>query len=283
MLPDGPAPKGTVLHYYQFNIGDYASHTRHLSLLEDLAFRRLLDAYYLHERPLNACSTSVARQIGMRDNKDEVESVLSEFFTLTDEGWVNKRADDEIATYHGKREQASKAGKASAEKRWLHTRLSDEPVISHGRSTDVQRTLHDRSTDVQPNINHKPITNNQETTKNKNIHSRFDAHLFLSEQGVEENLIADWMTLRRAKKLPLTETAINGVKREATKAGLLLADAITICCERGWGGFKAEWLDELKLKENRNGKYADFVAELTGSNRKDRAENVIDGNAERLD
>jgi len=35
------------MHYYQFNIGDYASHTRHLSDLEDLAYRRLLDAYYL--------------------------------------------------------------------------------------------------------------------------------------------------------------------------------------------------------------------------------------------
>jgi hypothetical protein len=197
----------------------------------------------------------------MREHEAEVETVLSEYFQLTDDGWINKRADEEIAQYHGKREQASKAGKASAAKR-----------ASNGRSTDVQ-----------PNIKHKPVTNNQETVKNKNTHSRFDAHLFLSEQGVDENLIADWMTLRRAKKLPLTETAINGVKREATKAGLLLADAITICCERGWGGFKAEWLDELKLKENRNGKYADFVAELTRSNRKDRAENVIDGNAERLD
>jgi hypothetical protein len=66
--------------------------------------------------------------------------------------------------------------------------------------------------------------------------------LFLSGQQVEEKLIDDWTTLRRAKKLPITETAINGITREATKAGLSLADALTVCCERGWGGFKAEWL-----------------------------------------
>ncbi|NDH69342.1 MAG: DUF1376 domain-containing protein, partial [Gammaproteobacteria bacterium] len=33
------------MHYYQFHIGDYKSHTHHLSLLEDLAYRRLLDFY----------------------------------------------------------------------------------------------------------------------------------------------------------------------------------------------------------------------------------------------
>jgi len=126
------------MHYYQFNIGDYASHTRHLSPIEDIAYRRLLDLYYLHERPLNSGLTSVARQINLRDYESEVKSVLEEFFTLTDDGWINVRADKEIAHYRGKIEQASRAGRASAERR------------SNARSTDVQ-----------PTNNHKPITNNQ--------------------------------------------------------------------------------------------------------------------------
>jgi uncharacterized protein YdaU (DUF1376 family) len=127
------------MHYYQFNIGDYASHTRHLTAIEDIAYRRLLDIYYLHERPLNSGSASVARQINMREYETEVKSILDEFFTLTDDGWINVRADKEIAHYRGKIEQASRAGKASAERR------------SNVRSTDVQLTN-----------NHKPITNNQE-------------------------------------------------------------------------------------------------------------------------
>ena len=133
------------MHYYQFNIGDYASHTRHLSLMEDLAYRRLLDLYYLHERPLNDCSASVARLIGMAEYHEQVEAVLVEFFEHVDGGYVNQRADKEISHFHSKLEQASRAGKASA-----------------------QRRLNARSTDVQPNNNHKPITNNQETiTKDK--------------------------------------------------------------------------------------------------------------------
>jgi uncharacterized protein YdaU (DUF1376 family) len=126
------------MHYYQLNIGDYLSHTKHLDLMEDLAYRRLLDLYYLHERPLNSGIASVARQIGMRDHENEVKSVLEEFFHLSDDGWINHRADKEIKHFHGKIDQASRAGKASAERR-----------------------MSARSTDVQLTNNHKPITNNQ--------------------------------------------------------------------------------------------------------------------------
>jgi uncharacterized protein YdaU (DUF1376 family) len=127
------------MNYYQFHIGDYTSHTRHLSPIEDIAYRRLLDLYYLHERPLNSGSASVARQINMREFEDEVKLILDEFFTLSDDGWINVRADKEIAHYRGKIEQASRAGKASAERRFNTC-----------------------STDVQLTNNHKPITNNQE-------------------------------------------------------------------------------------------------------------------------
>jgi len=131
------------MHYYQFNIGDYVSHTRHLSPIEDIAYRRLLDAYYLSEHPLNIGLTSVARQIGMREYEEEVKLVLQEFFILGEAGWTNSRADKEIAHYKSKIDQASRAGKASAERRL------------NGRSTDVP-------TDVQPTNNQEPITNKQE-------------------------------------------------------------------------------------------------------------------------
>ena len=131
--------KRVCMHYYQFHIGDYASHTRHLSLIEDLAYRRLLDFYYLHEEPIR--QREIARQIGMREHEQEVLSVLEEFFVSTEFGYLNPRADREIEHYHSKIEQASRAGKASAERRL------------NARSTD-------RSTDVQPTINQEPLTKN---------------------------------------------------------------------------------------------------------------------------
>jgi uncharacterized protein YdaU (DUF1376 family) len=206
------------MHYYQFNIGDYLSHTKHLDLMEDLAYRRLLDLYYLHERPLNSGIASVARQIGMRDHENEVKSVLEEFFNLSDDGWINHRADKEIKHYHSKIDQASRAGKASAERR-----------------------MNTRSTDVQLTNNQEPITNNHKPIKEK-------ATIVATPEGVSQSVWDDFKTLRKAKKAPITQRAIDGLINEANKAGWSLEQALTECCVRGWQAFKAEWVaDKPKL------------------------------------
>ena len=202
------------MHYYQFNIGDYASHTRHLSPIEDIAYRRLLDLYYLHERPLNSGLTSVARQINLRDYESEVKSVLEEFFTLTEDGWINVRADKEIAHYRGKIEQASRAGRASAERR------------SNARSTDVQ-----------PTNNHKPITNNQEKTITR-------------PEDVSELIWKDWLRHRKGLRASVTDTVINKIRKEAGKAGMPLESVFELMCARGWRGFEADWIKKSAPNDN---------------------------------
>ena len=128
------------MHYYQFHIGDYASHTRHLSIHEDLAYRRLLDFYYLHEQPIK--HRDIARQINMREFEQDVLTVLEEFFLSTDAGFINPRADLEIAKY----KEFSEAGKRGAAKRWGSNGEANSPP---------------NATPIATN-NHKPITNNQE-------------------------------------------------------------------------------------------------------------------------
>ena len=130
------------MHYFQFNIGDYASHTRHLSLMEDLAYRRLLDLYYLKDGEIYGDEADVARQIGMRTNVSEVKQVLMDFFVIDGDRWSHSRCDAEITHFREKSEKASNAGKASA-----------------------QRRSNVRSTDVQPTNNQEPITNNQQPIK----------------------------------------------------------------------------------------------------------------------
>jgi len=131
------------MHFYQFHIGDYKSHTHHLSLTEDLAFRRLLDHYYLHEVPIK--QRDIARQIGMRDNEQDVLTVLDEFFVSTEVGYINPRADMEISKYR----KFSEDGKKGAEIRW-HKRRNGE-ANSPPNATPIATN------------NHEPITNNQDT------------------------------------------------------------------------------------------------------------------------
>jgi hypothetical protein len=61
---------------------------------------------------------------------------------------------------------------------------------------------------------------------------------------VSQNVWADFQAMRKAKKAPLTPTAIAGLRREADKACVPLEEALQICCERGWQSFKAEWIPQ---------------------------------------
>jgi uncharacterized protein YdaU (DUF1376 family) len=86
------------MHYYKFNIGDYARSTRHLTNDEDLAYRRLLDMYYETESPIPLETQWVARRIRMDVN--DVEILLNDMFIRSDEGWRHPRCDADIAEYH---------------------------------------------------------------------------------------------------------------------------------------------------------------------------------------
>lgn len=99
------------MHYYQFNIGDYAKHTRHLTNNEDLAYRRMLDLCYLNEKPIENNFKKVARLIDMRGCEEEVENVLNDFFELKDDHWHNNRVEKDLAFYAEKAERARENGK----------------------------------------------------------------------------------------------------------------------------------------------------------------------------
>jgi uncharacterized protein YdaU (DUF1376 family) len=112
-------PLGALLNYYEHHLGDYLRDTAHLSMLEDGAYRRLLDLYYTREAPLPANLDAVCRLIRARsdDDKAAVMVVLDEFFVRTDEGYRLKRCDSEIDLFHEKVEKK----RAAANARWAST------------------------------------------------------------------------------------------------------------------------------------------------------------------
>lgn len=64
-------------------------------------------------------------------------------------------------------------------------------------------------------------------------------------ENVSSIIWDDYIAIRKAKKSPLTATALKGLQREAEKANKSLEEALEICCERGWVGFNAEWLKNM--------------------------------------
>ena len=207
------------MNYYNFHIGDYISHTIHLSLEEDLAYRRLLDMYYDTELPIPNNIPLVSRKL--RISAEVVKTVLDEFFELTEEGYKNFRADNEISEYQRFIEKQKANGSKG------------------GRPKKSQRKPTANPTQSQKKPNQEPITNNHKPIKNT----------VAPPIGVTDGVWEDWIKLRKEKRAAVTQTAINGIEREAKKAGVSLQAALETCCERGWTGFKADWLASKSLSK----------------------------------
>ncbi len=197
------------MNFYPFHIGDYISHTSHLTNEEDLAYRRLIDLYYQTEQPFTRNIMWLAKRV--KSSEEVVCSVLVEFFEETPDGWRNKRADAEIAKYHAMQE----GGRKGAAKRWGNrdNKGSDSPPIDT----------------PMPTKNQEPLTKN---------------HIIKAPDGVSFEVWNDFKKLRDKQRAPITETALKGLAREAEKAKMPLQEVLQMCCERGWRGFKAEWVKE---------------------------------------
>jgi len=138
------------MHYYQFNIGDYAKSTRHLTLMQDLAYRRLLDMYYDTSKPLSTDVKKLSRLIGMPENQADVEVVLSDFFDLYDIGYSQKRVDEELAAYIQKAEKARANGKKGGRPPKADRNPEETPLVN--LANPVVTVLQTK---------HKPLTINQ--------------------------------------------------------------------------------------------------------------------------
>ena len=63
----------------------------------------------------------------------------------------------------------------------------------------------------------------------------------LIAEGVDKQQAGDWLTLRKAKRLPLTPTAWGDTKAEGAKVGLTPAETVAHAVRSNWAGFKASW------------------------------------------
>jgi hypothetical protein len=104
-------------------------------------------------------------------------------------------------------------------------------------SNDVVATSHTSSSDVAQGVGvGVGVGKEQKTTRAPRTPQ------VSKPDSVMDQVWNDWLALRKAKRATVTETAIAGIEREAIKAGMTLGGALAMACERGWTGFKAEWV-----------------------------------------
>ncbi len=131
------------MHFYDFNIGEYAKKTQHLTNEEDLAYRRALDMYYDTEKPLltDGLATLSRR---LRVDQQALQNVLDEFFP----DGINKHAEEKIQAYY-----------AYIAKQSLNGKLGGRP-----KRTQAKPTAKPKEPSAKPSLptNHLPLTTTQE-------------------------------------------------------------------------------------------------------------------------
>ena len=200
------------MHYYQHHIGDFIKATSRLTDTQTMTYLRMLWMYYDSEKPIKNDLRTLAFQLAVSEN--DVDLILSSFFKLDGDQWLHSRCDQEIAEYRSFIEKKSRGGKASAQQRLNSSSAVDE------------QALNSCSTDVQLTNNHKPITNIKD----------------IRPEDVDISIWKDFVSHRKAKKSPITETVLKTIRTEADKAGWKMQDALTEMCSRGWTGFKSDWV-----------------------------------------
>ena len=132
------------MHYYKFNIADYRKDTSHLSTIEHVIYRQLIDWYYLDEQPIPLETLVVYRRLRLGSDMEfsSLQNVLSDFFKQSKTGYVHKRIEVEIKDYHEQVEKNKNNGKLG------------------GRPRKTQSVIDGLLNESQNNPNHKPLTIN---------------------------------------------------------------------------------------------------------------------------
>lgn len=228
------------MNYYKRHIGDYAKKAGHLSVLEHGVYTLLLDAYYDREQaPTRA---EAIRQARARTPEEvaAVDAVLADFFTLDGDRYTQRRVEEEFV----KAEEVAKLNAAKG-------KLGGRPRKPKGKPTE-SRQLSDAKPDESPEkpnpLIHQstnPPTEKQEPAQPAAAPSPKRGRKFTSPDcpdGVADQVWQDWLTLRRAKNAPVTETVLTAARREAEAAGMPLERFLAVWCNRGSQGLEASWL-----------------------------------------
>lgn len=215
-----------------------------------------------------------------RVGADVVKSVIEDFglfeFSECGKYFYSTKFNDRMKPLDKLREQRREAGRKSAEKR----SKSQNPNES---STTVQRPLNENPTkdkrreeniynntsnediiiiseieNFEKKQNEIDLNSDLENQKNKSSKkvapkkvsfSKNDFKQSLLNHGANEQHIDDWFKVRVSKKATFTETALNAFVNECEKNQFSVADAVRVCAERSWQGFKYQWI----LNEQANG------------------------------
>jgi hypothetical protein len=190
-------------------------------------YRDLIDLAYMSDNKIKYSLIQLAKYCNATEN--EIQNVLN--LKAKKDGLMysipscNKR----LSKRNASKENGAKGGRPKKPNNNLNDNLN--------------KTQHDTQREIEIEIeNKKEIKKEIENTNKK-----FNFRSKLLEYGFKENLIDEWLLVRKNKKATNTETAFNIFINEIEKINLAdINEILQLCVEKSWMGFKAEWYKNLK-------------------------------------
>lgn len=122
----------------------------------------------------------------------------------------------------------------------LLTETQDNPNIP-SLLEETQKTFTYTNTYTTTNTNTSTKTNTDIDTKNNN--KAFDFFNALIISGAKQNLVNDWMLVRKNKKATNSETAFKNFLSQVNKSGKDINEVLELCIAKDWKGFDAKWVE----------------------------------------
>lgn len=160
-------------------------------------------------------------------------------------------------------ENGGKGGRRKAENLKAANSTATSSAIGDATSSANDTKDVDVDVDVDNRRKTKDIDIDDKQNKDKSEPSSSSKFIFkkaLIDNGCNEQLAEDYMSLRNRKKAPSTKTAFDGIVREANKyieshPGATFSDVVTIMVERNWVGFDAAWVKDIPTAEPEESEY----------------------------
>lgn len=233
------------MHYYQHHIGDFIRDTSRLSDAHCMTYLRMVWHYYDTEQPLPNNVEVIAFKVGA--DAQVVHMILQAYFKQDGEVWRHTRCDTEIAEYKAICNRNKTNGKAGGRPKKTQSVSSGLPVAGVPEASG--------------NPNQYPVSSNQGESASKPARPAKPSHP--CPEDVAPETWADWLTLRKAKKAPVTDTVVTRARQEAVLANMDLDAFLQVWCMRGSQGLQADWLQpQERATASRRVSYAQEAADV---------------------
>lgn len=126
-------------------------------------------------------------------------------------------------------------GGTTTPKNWGSTKHTTKP-------TNTKHTISASAAADAPLPADHPENGERAATAKAKPPTRETALSLLADYGITGQVAADFLQVRKAKRQPLTETAMKLLAADAEKCGMTPLQAVEYAIGNGWASFRAEWL-----------------------------------------